>query len=70
MYREPELSKLYFDFLQHKSAEVQRRPWDCIMTYSTQVLGAVQRPPVQLDRRQKLPDEMATFRIGRERAEL
>jgi U3 small nucleolar RNA-associated protein 20 len=66
MYREPELSKLYFDFLQHKSAEVQKAALDCIMTYKHKFLAPYKDHLYNLIDDKNFRNEMATFRIDRE----
>ncbi|RZB39164.1 small subunit processome component 20 -like, partial [Asbolus verrucosus] len=66
MYREPELNKLYFDFLQHKNPEVQTLALDCIMNYKHKFLIPYKDNLYNLIDDKKFKSELTAFRIDKD----
>ncbi|EFA12725.1 small subunit processome component 20 homolog [Tribolium castaneum] len=66
IYREPELAKLYFDFLQHKNSQVQKLALDCIMTYKHKFLTPYKDHLYNLVDDKNFKNELAAFQIDKE----
>ncbi|KAK9881414.1 hypothetical protein WA026_016304 [Henosepilachna vigintioctopunctata] len=66
MYREIELNKLYFDLLQHKSADIQKAALDCLFTYKPKALLPYKDSLYNLVDDKSFKNELALFNVGRE----
>lgn len=66
LYREPELNKLYFEFLQHKNFKIQKLAMDCIFTYKHKYLTPYKEHLYNLIDDKNFKNELNTFRIDRE----
>lgn len=70
MYREPELYKLYFDFLKHKNTEIQRVSLDCLMTYKFKYLLPYKDHLYNLVDTKNFKNEIINFRVDKESAQV
>ncbi|XP_022902088.2 small subunit processome component 20 homolog [Onthophagus taurus] len=66
MYREPELYRLYFDFLSHKNPDVQKAALDCLMTYKFKYLTPYSEHLYKLIDEKNFKNELVMFRIDQE----
>lgn len=66
MYQESELSKIYFDFLSHKNAEVQKLALQCIMSYKHKYLTPYRDSLFNLVDDKNFKDELTNFRVDQE----
>ncbi|XP_014242650.1 small subunit processome component 20 homolog [Cimex lectularius] len=63
MHREPELSKIYYDFLSHKLPDVQKAALKCIMTYKHKFLTPYKENLFGLIDDNTFKNEIALFRV-------
>lgn len=66
LYREPDLYKVYFDFLQHKDATIQKAALDCILTYKHKYLTPYKQNLCNLVDDKNFKNEITTFRVDKE----
>lgn len=66
MYQEPELSKIYFDFLSHKNSEVQKLALQCIMSYKHKYLTPYKDSLFNLVDDKNFKNELTNFRVDQE----
>lgn len=66
MYREPELYKLYFEFLSHKNPEIQKAALDCLMTYKFKYLTPYQEQLYGLVDDKNFKNELAAFNVSKD----
>lgn len=66
MYREPELSKTYFDLLSHKNSEVQKLALECIMSYKHKHLTPYRDSLFNLVDDKNFKNELTNFRVDQE----